>query len=48
MNEGSAGRGWSIAARLTSFGPRSVRVGPEGIEAWYRVGAKAEVALDPL
>ncbi len=38
----------TMSGQLTSFGPGSVRVGPEGIEAWYRVGGKVEVALDPF
>lgn len=37
-----------MLGRLSNFGPGSVRVGPDGLEAWYRVGGKVEVVLSPF
>jgi hypothetical protein len=42
---GTIGR---LNGRLSSFGPGGVRVGPEGIEAWYRVSGTLDVAVNPF
>ena len=38
----------AMSGRFTSFGPDFVRVGPEDIEGWYRVGGRPEVIFDPF
>jgi len=38
----------TISGRFTSFGPGTVRVGPEGVEGWYRVGGQVEIVFDPF
>ena len=38
----------TMTGRFTTFGPGSVRVGPEGIERWYRVSGRVEVIFDPF
>ena len=38
----------TMSGRFTSFGPGFVRVGPDGIEGWYRVGGRVEVVFDPF
>jgi hypothetical protein len=37
-----------MVGTITSFGPGTVRVAPEGIEAWYRLGGTVEIAFDPF
>ena len=37
-----------MSGHFTSFGPGTVRVGPEGIEGWYRVGGQVEIVFDPF
>jgi hypothetical protein len=34
-----------LAGHLTRFGPGSVRVGPEGIEAWYQLSGEVGVIV---
>ena len=34
-----------LAGRLTRFGPGEVRVGPEGIEAWYQLSGEVSVIV---
>jgi hypothetical protein len=34
-----------LAGRLNQFGPGAVRVGPEGIEAWYQLGGEVGVTV---
>ena len=40
--------GAGSAGRLTRFGPGEVRVGPQGLEAWYQLGGKVEVVVTPF
>ena len=37
-----------LAGRLSRFGPGAVRVGPDGLEAWYQVGGSVEVVVTPF
>ena len=37
-----------LSGRLSEFGPGEVRVGAEGIEAWYRLGGSVEVVVTPF
>jgi hypothetical protein len=37
-----------MVGSITSFGPGTVRVAPEGIEAWYRLGGTVEIVVDPF
>ena len=37
-----------LSGRLTRFGPGEVRVGPQGLEAWYQLGGKVEVVVTPF
>ena len=37
-----------LTGRLSRFGPGGVRVAPEGLEAWYRVGGALEVIISPF
>ncbi|MBN8993873.1 MAG: DUF4403 family protein [Rhizobiales bacterium] len=37
-----------LEGRLTEFGPGEVRVGPDGLEAWYRLGGQIGVVVAPL
>ena len=37
-----------LVGALSEFGPGEVRVGPEGLEAWYRIGGKVEVVVNPF
>jgi hypothetical protein len=34
-----------LAGHLTRFGPGAVRVGPEGIEAWYQLSGEVDVIV---
>ena len=38
----------SLRGKLTRFGPGEVRIGPEGLEAWYQLGGKVEVVVTPF
>ena len=38
----------TLAGRLSRFGPGAVRVGLEGVEAWYELGGKVEVVVNPF
>jgi hypothetical protein len=37
-----------LVGKLSEFGPGEVRVGPEGLEAWYRLGGRVEVVINPF
>ena len=37
-----------LEGKLTSFGPGQVRVGPDGLEAWYRIGGTVDVTVTPF
>jgi hypothetical protein len=34
-----------LAGRVTRFGPGAVRLGPEGIEAWYQLSGEVSVIV---
>ena len=38
----------SLAGRIDRFGPGEIRVGRDGIEAWYHVGGAVEVEIRPF
>ena len=38
----------SLRGKLTRFGPGEVRIGPDGLEAWYQLGGKVEVVVTPF
>jgi hypothetical protein len=37
-----------LEGRLSEFGPGEVRVGPDGLEAWYRIAGKLGVVVTPF
>lgn len=37
-----------LEGRLSEFGPGEVRVGPDGLEAWYRIAGKLAVVVTPF
>lgn len=40
--------GARLEGHLSRFGPGEARVGPDGLEAWYRVAGKVSVVVAPL